>query len=179
MTEVFWYFHKHTFPRVEIMKLPCPYCTENIVYDQNLAGKTIKCSYCQKNILMTPLDKLPQEYQQKYKDEREGIRKKQESEQRKLEDQRRRKLELEEAKKDNVKYKKFLKWPEKKKKRHINEFRNKTWMLLEFNVLPQAYAIRCHPVFIMPELATGYSPAHRHLSQTGSRPDFRCRSRRH
>jgi hypothetical protein len=71
------------------MKLPCPYCTENIVYDHNLAGKTIKCSYCQKNILMTPFDKLPPDYQQEYKDELEKIRKKKEVEQRKMEEQRR------------------------------------------------------------------------------------------
>jgi hypothetical protein len=65
------------------MKLPCPYCKENITYDLNLAGKTIKCSYCQKNILMTPLDKLPPEYQQEFLAEQEHLKKKQEAEERK------------------------------------------------------------------------------------------------
>ena len=51
-----------------------------------------------KNILMTPFDKLPPDYQQEYKDELEKIRKKQEAEQRKLEEQRRRELERQEAK---------------------------------------------------------------------------------
>jgi hypothetical protein len=81
------------------MKLPCPYCTENIVYDHNLAGKTIKCSYCQNNILMTPFDKLPPDYQQEYKDELEKIRKKQEAEQKKVEEQKRKELERQEANK--------------------------------------------------------------------------------
>lgn len=81
------------------MKIPCPYCTEKITYDPNLAGKTINCSYCKKPILMTPLDKLTPEYQQEYREEQEKIRKKQETEQRKLEEQRRRELEHQEAKK--------------------------------------------------------------------------------
>ncbi len=79
------------------MKLPCPYCTEKITYDINLAGKTVKCSYCQKNILMTPLEKLPPEHQQEYKDEQEKIRKKQEVEERRLEEKRRKELERQDA----------------------------------------------------------------------------------
>ncbi len=110
------------------MKLPCPYCTENIVYDHNLAGKTIKCSYCQKNILMTPFDKLPPDYQQEYKDELEKIRKKQEAEQRKIEEKRvkdlrrqelekQQELEQQEAKKQNKIKERFDKVKKKKEKR--------------------------------------------------------------
>jgi hypothetical protein len=83
------------------MKLPCPFCTENIVYDHKLAGKTIKCSYCQKNILMTPFNKLPPDYQQEYKAELEKIRKKQEAEQRKMEAKRLKELERQEVEKQH------------------------------------------------------------------------------
>jgi len=81
------------------MKLSCPYCTEKITYDLNLAGKTIKCSYCQKDILMSPFNKLAPEYQQEYREEQEKIRKKQEAELKGLEEQRRRELERQEAEK--------------------------------------------------------------------------------
>ncbi len=40
------------------MKIPCPFCTEDIPYDPALAGKTVQCSYCKQALLIPPVAQL-------------------------------------------------------------------------------------------------------------------------
>jgi superfamily II DNA/RNA helicase len=65
------------------MKIPCPICTEKIVYDPALAGKTIQCSYCQRPLLIPPLVQLPREYQEEFRAEQERLASKQEKQRQK------------------------------------------------------------------------------------------------
>lgn len=61
------------------MKVPCPFCTQELLYDPKLAGKTVACSYCNRALLIPPLQQLPVEYQQEYREEQDRLRKKQEA----------------------------------------------------------------------------------------------------
>lgn len=69
------------------MELPCPFCTQELLYDPNLAGKTVACSYCKKHLLIPSLQQLPIQYQQEYREEQDHLRKKQEAKQKKFEKQ--------------------------------------------------------------------------------------------
>ena len=63
---------------LEEMKIACPYCGTNFLYDHTRAGQTFACAYCKRPVLMPPLQQLPVEYQQEFRDEQERLRKKQE-----------------------------------------------------------------------------------------------------
>lgn len=74
------------------MKLSCPYCSEKLPYDHRLAGKSVNCSYCKKPVGIPPVQQLPADLQQEYREEVEAQKRKQ-ALQRQREEERQRKLE--------------------------------------------------------------------------------------
>jgi hypothetical protein len=77
------------------MKIPCPFCTQEFLYDPELAGRTFACSYCKKALLMPSLQQLPIEYQeQQFREEQDHLRKKLKQEQK--QEAQRQKLEKQE-----------------------------------------------------------------------------------
>ena len=78
------------------MKIPCPYCTEEVLYDPKLAGKTITCSYCKKSLKIPLLHQLKRKYQEEYREEQERLREEQEYQERILEMKAARELQKQE-----------------------------------------------------------------------------------
>jgi general secretion pathway protein G len=52
------------------MKLACPYCTEDIQYDEGLAGTAISCPWCHRSLKMPSLAELPPERRREYQEEK-------------------------------------------------------------------------------------------------------------
>lgn len=51
------------------MKLNCPYCGETISYDLSLAGRPVRCSYCEHAIKLPTFAELPEELQEEVRQE--------------------------------------------------------------------------------------------------------------
>lgn len=57
------------------MKLPCPYCGDSIKYQESLGGKTIRCNYCKRPLLIPFVAQLPPDYQEEFRQEQAKLRK--------------------------------------------------------------------------------------------------------
>ncbi len=85
------------------MKLPCPLCGENIVYQAEKAGSTIPCTYCKQPLRMpAPDEPDPESYREyalerKREEERQARQKQKEQARRQREQEARRQVELREA----------------------------------------------------------------------------------
>jgi hypothetical protein len=96
------------------MKVPCPLCTQELLYDPNLAGKTVACSYCKRPLLIPSLQQLPVEYQQEYREEQDQLRKKQDAQKKKLEEQRVQESQREERERLQQKHLEEVAWQQLK-----------------------------------------------------------------
>jgi len=80
------------------MKLECPYCTENIPYDDDRAGIQIACPWCKRSLLLPKVGDLPTELHEQYLQEKraaEAKRKRAAGRERKREEARQQREERE------------------------------------------------------------------------------------